>query len=197
MKKIGLKKGVKRILASILLIFFCYEFWEVGVSEFVPWTRTWFINHQSFEKVLYDRNCFGGVFFLEEIPLSADEMKYYWHQQFVEKFAAYSMFVGESDYDNLVEERWIRYQENLNTAEKVTYTFQEGNYCYIEDSEMYERYFSFVNEVLHNPGSEGEYYILVINECNAINGTCYNGVIINDTTMEIVEFSAEIRPENL
>ncbi len=197
MKEIELKKGIKRILASILLIFFCYEFWEVGVSEFVPWTKTYFFDYKEFRELMINRHSFGGSFFVNELPKSARNTKYYWHQQFVEKFATYSMFVEENDYDELIEERWTRYQNDLNEAEKVTYAFQDEDYCYIEDSEMYAKYFSFVNEVLHNPEAEEEHYILVINECNTRNGTCYNGVIINDNTMEIVEFSAEIRPENL
>ncbi len=199
MKRIGLKKGVKRILASILLIFFCYKFWEVGVSEFVPWTRTWFINHQSFEKILSEQNCFGGVYFLDEIPLSANEMKYYWHRQFVEKFAAYSMFVGENDYKEIISKRLADYEEKdiFSEAGVIVYEFQGGDYFYIEDSEMYTKYFSFVNEVLHNPDEKKQYYFLVFNKVSTANGYCFNGVIMNDTTMEVVEFSALIRPENL
>ncbi len=199
MKKIGIKKGIKRILACIILIFFCYHFWKDGLSQFVPWTRTYFVEYEIFISFLDEQNCFGSDYFLENVEPSTQDVKYYWHQQFVEKFAAYSMFVETEDFINILQEQLENYREEdiKYEAEENVYEFQGENYCYIEESEMYMKYFSFVDEVLHNTNDKKGYYFVVINKINTAKGTCFNGVIANDTTLEIIEFSALIRPENL
>ncbi len=131
--------------------------------------------------------------------MSATDVKYYWHQNFVEMFATYSMFLEENDYQGIISRRLGHYQEQDIKMEKkrIIYEFQGDDYYYIEDSEIYKKYLAFVNEILHNPEAEKQYYFVVINEIGTVNGTCFNGVIMNDTTMEVVEFSALIRPENL
>ncbi len=199
MKKIGIKKGIKRILACIILIFFCYHFWKDGLSQFVPWTRTYFVEHGSFINFLSEQHCFGRGYFIQELPQSASDVRYYWHRQFVEKFSAYSMILEENEYEKIRIERLEHYQEEelKFEPEEIIYEFQGENYYYIVDSEMYEKYFSFVNDVLHSPENKEQYYYIVISKINSANGTCFDGVIMNDITNEVVEFSAEIRPENL
>ncbi len=199
MKKIGINKSIKRICIGILLIWLCYKFWEGALSNFIPWTRTWFYSHESFDDLLETNHCFAGGYFIQELPQSANDVRYYWHRQFVEKFAAYSMLLEEMDYTNIIPERLEYYQEQDIKLERkrIVYEFKGEDYWYIEDSELYQKYFSFISEILHNPEAEGQYYYIVINKLNTINGTCYNGVILNDVTHEVVEFSVEIREEKL
>lgn len=196
MKKINKKAIILIILIGAVLIGYG-SILLPGFRQLVSWEKTKFTEYEDFREVLTEYNSFGGGCFLEEIPGSASDMKCYWYIRLANKLAAYSMILSEDDYQKLSEERLAYYGERdlRSDAEETIYIFQEEEIPFIEDVELYQSRLTFIDKVLQTPGAEKQYYFLVVNRLNTADGCCYNGVILNDATHEVIEFSAQLMEE--
>ncbi len=171
--------------------------WDTLVSELVPWTRTVFFNHQSYIQLLQNEGCIGGSCFSEDKPIGACETKYYWHRDFVERYAAYSMVLTDEEYATIAEIRLKDYWNEFSERKDVIkYILQEGQYLYIEDSCWYdEEKLAYINKVMQNPETQQQYHFGVVLQNYTSTGIVYSGVILNDITHELIEFSAELRDD--
>jgi len=197
-----MKKWEKIInkICTLLVIGIIGEFlWDTLISELVPWTRTVFLDHQSYIQLLQDESCSGGCDFLKDKPIGACETNYYWHRDFVERFAAYSMVLADVEYDTIMVTRLEDYyKEYAEVEELIKYVMQDEKVLYIDDSNWYdEEKLNYIDKVMQNPGMSHQYYFLIVTQFHTPTGICYNGVILNDITHELIEFSAELRDDTL
>lgn len=184
-------KKVKIILITIciaaFIIFFGKILWDGILSHVFPWTKTNFCNYQEYIELLDEHHFYASYRFVKEIPKEAADVKYYWHQDYKEKYAAHSIVIAEN-YEKIAEGRMPPYLEccDGNTTELV-YALQEER-CGIDDLRRAGVEIDFIQNVLQNSEEQQEYYCLVVIKI----GRCYTGVILNDTTQEIIEFSVEV-----
>ena len=158
-----------------------------------------FLDHQSYIQLLQDESCSGGCDFLKDKPIGACETNYYWHRDFVERFAAYSMVLADVEYDTIMATRLEDYyKEYAEVEELIKYVMQDEKVLYIDDSNWYdEEKLNYIDKVMQNPGMSHQYYFLIVTQFHTPTGICYNGVILNDITHELIEFSAELRDDTL
>lgn len=70
------------------------------------------------------------------------------------------------------------------------------NECWsLSDLSQLEMDTDFFGEVMHDSEVQQNYYCVVVMSISTSRGICYTGVIANDTTHEMIEFSAEIPEE--
>lgn len=191
-------KGLIASLICILSIVVCgFLAWDVVLYEIIPWTKTEFVSHQSYLKLLAKNHGFGEVFFVKDIPKDSGDVRYYWHRDFIENFAAYSVILSEKDYEKIAENRLEAYYGEWQEYEDdVIYVLQGEDYCYIEDSGWYnQEKLRYIDEVLSSSEEQG-YYFLIVVKFYTTTGTSYNGVMLNDSTQELVEFSFELADED-
>lgn len=155
--------------------------------DFIPVTKTNFSSHAAFEQTLVDNHTYAQTGFADELPESAEDIKYYWHRYIQQHSAAYSMCLNEMDYYKVAQERLEFYQKEGQGV--IEYVYSESTPYYLKDSELYEGDWLFLNEVMHHPEAKEQYYFLVLNMFWTDGGACYNGVIMNDEANEMIEFS--------
>ncbi|MBO4981348.1 MAG: hypothetical protein J6C84_05570 [Lachnospiraceae bacterium] len=196
MKKINKKAIILIILIGAVLIGYG-SILLPGFRQLVSWEKTKFTEYEDFREVLTEYNSSGRWYFMETLPGSAGEMKYYWYIRLADISAGYSVCLDENDYEKIVDERMIHYKETSRNrgSEKVIYVHQEESPYYIENSGLFKSKMTFLEEVLQNPEAERQYYFLIINQFGPYDVTCYNGVILNDVTHEVIEFSAQLMEE--
>ena len=196
-----LKKMVPKLIVAFIIccvLLFCYGLWDALFVYIFPWTRTWFHDYQSYNSFLMKYNC--ARTFTKELPIDATEPKYYWHHESWEAFAAYSTVLPEETFKTLSDGRqdFFHEQEEKFETRSIIYSVRDGERCYIDapkwsDNELInEEELAFVNEVIENPEAEDQYYYFIVMRIKKQGSVCYNGVILNDTTHEFIEFSAEV-----
>lgn len=181
----------------IFILFFCIYLWYGFFSYVFPWTQTIFLKHETFIELLNDRNCFGGRAFEEKIPDGSGKVKYYWHQEAKEILAAYSVTLSDEEYEKITEKRLNAHCAEMKKWNLTpTYVLQNEECCYIEDTGWYdEEKLHFVDRLFERPKHDKQYYFLVFTEHSVFDSVYYSGVILNDTTHELVEFSVRLRSD--
>lgn len=197
LKKIGIKKIIITLCIAIPISWYVYVIWDGLLSNIFPWTMTFFGNYESFDELLDDRYCGGAKLFLEELPAGSGKVKYYWHQQYGEKIAAYSVVLSDEEYAKIAANRTKAYcAEVAEEPEKLMYKAKAGEICYIEDTAWYEEEkLHFIKKVMKKPNEDNQYYFLVVVEDSPWGDECYNGVLLNDITKELIEFSAQLNKD--
>lgn len=181
----------------IFILFFCIYLWYGFFSYVFPWTQTFFLKHETFIELLNDRNCFCGRAFEEKIPDGSGKVKYYWHQEAKEILAAYSVTLSDEEYEKITEKRLNAHCDEMKKWNLTpTYVLQNEEYCYIEDTGWYdEEKLHFVDRLFEKPKHDKQYYFLIFTEYSVFDSVYYSGVILNDTTHELVEFSVRLRSD--
>lgn len=167
------------------------------LSNVIPWTRTAFLYHESYLDLLDDRHCFGVIHFSQEIPGGAENPVYYWHQDKMEHYTAYSVKLENKQYEEVVKNRLSAYHSEMDGNEDgIVYEWKGSSYTYIETSKWYDKEkLHYIDKMMQNPGAKQQYYFLIVVCYNTSTGTSYNGVILNDITQEMIEFCFELKDE--
>ena len=184
-----MKKNIGWILAVAALVFNIVYWWEMGVSDFVPWTRTYFTSYEQYIKYLEWHSFPGTNLFIDEVPDDASSAKYYCRQVVKKRIAAHSMILNENVYRETLESRK---QAHRDYGNKIIYMNDKGDCWHVDSLNQLGFDESFLDKVMHQPEEQQEYYCLIVISINSSRGTCYAGLIANDTTHEMIEFIIEI-----
>ncbi|MBE5864935.1 MAG: hypothetical protein E7292_01815 [Lachnospiraceae bacterium] len=189
-----MKKNIGWILAVAALVFNIVYWWEMGVSDFVPWTRTYFTSYEQYIKYLEWHSFPGTNLFIDEVPDDTSSEKYYCRQVVKKNIAAHSNVLNENVYRETLESRK---QEHRDYGNKIIYMNDKGDCWHVDSLNQLGVDESFLDKVMHQPEEQQEYYCLIVISINSFRGTCYAGLIANDTTHEMIEFIIEIPDEIL
>lgn len=180
------------IIVLLLLIPIGKSVWDELLSNILPWTRTFFSDYQKYEELLNDQHFFATVRFIDEIPADSGEVKYYVYRRYKEKKAAHSIKLSEDKYTNIVKSQMEPYLQDCDEyGIPLVYVIGESEKWTVVDLREKEIEVDFLDNVMQEPENIQDYYCLVIIR----NGPCYTGVIANDTTHEMIEFSVEMPDE--
>ena len=182
------------IISLILFSFFMMYLWDRLLSDIFPWTKTNFSDYQKYTELLDKHHFHASYRFIDEIPEGAIDVKYYVHQRFREKYAAHSVVLPEKQYYNSINSRIESYCERCSEAAKLVYVMNEGIAIDIKALGEMGVEVAFLENVMQKPAQQG-YYCIVVVCVNTTHGTCYTGVVVNDTTHEVIEFSVELPDE--
>lgn len=184
----------KKIFVRVLGMYFATGMILFVLDDIIPITKTHFKNHQAYLDNRTVRGSYGSFYFEEELPIDAGDMKYYSHYDIFKEVTAYSMVLPEKTYMDFKERRISFYMEESVDREacSLKYALQGDERQYIDGSEWYDKKLDYVDNVLHHPEARQQYYFGVIMKINTTNGECYTGIIANDSTREIIEFSADL-----
>lgn len=81
-------------------------------------------------------------------------------------------------------------RRGADRPEEKVYKASGDERLYIEDTDWYdEERLHYINELMKNPGAENQYYFATIVQF----GNWHIGVLLNDSTKEMIEFHAELR----
>ena len=190
MKKAAKIVGISVIVVSVLLCIGLY-LWNGLFSHILPWTRTNFRSYDSYIKLLDAHHFFASSQFIDEIPANAISVKYYFHQKYKEKYAAHSIVLAEEDYERITRSQMVPYYESCDDYESDTlvYEIQENESWKIDDMKKAGIDIDFISNVMQNPDKQEEYYCLIDMR---IGRVCHTGIVVNDTTHEMIEFSVEL-----
>ncbi|MDE7252530.1 MAG: hypothetical protein K2O32_06270 [Acetatifactor sp.] len=180
------------IFAKVICLCFALGILQ-WIDIIVPMTRTHFANYQAYLDNRIVRESYGSIYFEKELPIGAEDIKYYAEHVIIKKVTAYSMILPEDTYMDLKESRINFYMEEADDREacSLLYVLQGDEYQYIDSLELYDVKLDYVDNVLHHPEARQQYYFGVIMKTNTSH-ECYNGIIANVSAREIIEFSAEL-----
>ena len=184
------------IFARVICLYFALGILYL-LSIIMPTKRTHFRNYQVYLDNRTVRGSYGPIFFEEDLPIGAKEIKYYSEHVIAKYVTAYSIVLPEDTYIGFRERRINFYVEESDRwkSRSLLYALQGDEHQYIDDSEWYEIKLDYMDNVLHCPEARQQYYFGVIMKTNTVNGECYTGIIANDSDCEIIEFSANL-PED-
>lgn len=174
--------------------FLCFALGILHVIDIVmPRTRAYFNDYQAYLDNRIVRESYGSIHFEKELPIGAEDIKYYAEHVIVKKVTAYSMILPEDTYMDFKESRINFYMEEADDQKacSLLYALQGDEQQYIDSLELYDVKLDYVDNVLHHPEARQQYYFGVIMKTNTSH-ECYNGIIANDSAREIIEFSAEL-----
>ena len=137
----------------------------------------------------YDEFKIYSPLYLEQLPASAHEIKYYyWEVGFIASSkSAISYLVSDEDYDrhkqNIIN-NYILYSQNPNRKGTKYYEYNDYSELLINSS-LYSKELEYIENLIDI--NSKDYYLLVFfsNEYSVRN---LYGVIVNDKDNEIVEF---------
>ncbi len=184
------------IISLILFSLFMMYLWDGFFSNIFPWTKTNFSNYQEYIELLDEHHFYASYRFVDEIPKDALGVEYYVHRRFREKYAAHSIVLSKAQYVEIVKNRVKPYRDSCDgRAEWLEYVLDEDEKCDIEELKKMNIDVDFLENVIQTSNEQNDFYCLVVNGINTTHGTCYTGVIVNDTTHEVIEFSVELPDE--
>ncbi|MDE7251331.1 MAG: hypothetical protein K2O32_00090 [Acetatifactor sp.] len=197
-------KKIERVLDKMFIVVVCFSCvisltsilacFGLCISVVIPKTKTNFKSYQVYLDNTGVQQSSGSFFFEKELPIGAEEIKYYLYYKIAKSVTAYSVVLPENTYIDFLESRINFYIEESDERESCSllYTLQRDEHQYIDDSEWYDVKLDYVDNVLHHPEAQQQYYFGVIMKTNTVKGECYTGIIANDLTHEIIEFSADL-----
>lgn len=180
------------IIFILLLIPIGKSVWDELLSNIVPWTRTAFSDFQKYEDLLNDQHFFTLYHFTDDIESDSEDAKYYVHRRYKDKMTAYSIVLSQNMYADIIKKQIEYYLQDCDEyGIPLVYVIGEPEKWTVVDLREKEIEVDFLDNVMQEPENIQDYYCLVIIR----NGSCYTGVIANDTTHEMIEFSVEIPDE--
>lgn len=180
------------IFAKVICLYFVFMSLHC-LDDIMPRTRTYFKDYQAYLDNRTVWKSYGSSYFEEELPIGAEDIKYYSYYIYVKRVTAYSMILPENTYMDFKESRINFYTEKSDDwACSLLYALQGDERQYIDGSEWYDKKLDYVDNILHHPKAQQQYYFGVIMKTNTGNRECYTGIIANDSAREIIEFSAEL-----
>ncbi len=123
------------------------------------------------------------------LPLSAHNIKYYNFHYFSIDKSGYRASFSEKDYEMLKEQQKGKYNGEYPWEH---YLYDGENKRYLNREEVIERGIDYFDELLPAEEEDGQYYFLAYSLCDSGDSYTYDGVICNDETNEIIEFSYQL-----
>lgn len=190
------KKIIKFIVALITILGCGVYLWNIGFHDFIPWTRTYFARYDEYIEFLNNRSFYASSQFVDEIPEGSSSVKYYCRQVFKNRKVAHSIVLDENMYLKIIKNQKEGYR-NYGESEacELIYLIDENEKWSVNNLKQLVVDDTFLREVMQNQGKQQDYYCLVVISINTTRGICYTGVIANDNTHEMIEFSVEIPDE--
>ncbi len=148
------------------------------LSEFIPVSRTHFTDYSAFyEKAEYN-------FYLESLPESAHNVKYYAYEGFLADKSAYRATYSQTDYADRKNKHLAFYH---SVCEDSAYYFT-GSKQTLNMEQVQDKNIDFITKVLPAKQFDNFYFLTYLYVENS-SSTLYVGVLCNDETCEIVEFT--------
>lgn len=201
-------KKIERVLDKMFIVVVCFfcvlsltsilACLGLCISVVIPKTKTNFKSYQVYLDNPGVKESSGSFSFERELPIGAEDIKYYSYYFIGRSVTAYSMVLPENTYMDFQESRINSYIEESDKWESCSllYVLQRDEHQYIDDSEWYDVKLDYVDNVLRHPEAQQQYYFgVIMKTSNTVKGECYAGIIANDLTHEIIEFSADLPEE--
>lgn len=148
------------------------------LEDIIPHSRRNFGSYEAFEK----KN--ERATFIEELPSSSHDEKYYVYEGFLEDKIGYSMMLSAEDYEIT---KHILVDKYKSFSEEYAKLYESGE-NYLDMELLKAKRIDFLDEIISIP-MDGEYYILCESQFEGKEIYNYQGVICNDENHEIIEFS--------
>jgi len=153
---------------------------SVLVQEVVPVTRTHFVSYHAFHK-------YASPIFPKKLPESSGEIRYYYHKEHLKDQSGYHVVLSTEDYETMKAQRIDAYR--MNNA----YYYDGENKEYMDPEIMSQQQkIDFIDKLVSEEAVKGQYYFLGYYMSKHEKEYYYRGVLCNDETCEIVEFSCWI-----
>lgn len=193
--RMKLQKSGRNIIIFLLVGILCLYVWDIGGSDMFPWTKTYFTSYSNYIRFLREHSFYAAEYFSEYIPETSSSVEYFCYQNFKEKNVAHTIVLQEEEYKSILEKKKDLYIEYSNSlASEIIYVLEDEICWNIENIKEKNIDVDFLGKVMHLKQQQN-YYCLIVFKTNTIHGTCYTGIIANDSTYEIIEFSVEIPKE--
>ena len=175
------------ILLCIVSIFF-WAIWMAFLQDVVPWKKNLFINYNSFyEKV-------DNGYFLEELPQSACDIKYYWGNRNFVKVGGYGICLSDDEYKDVKEEAVQRYQYQYSMHSAVS---EEKLYLYDEQQDakwITEEYITIydieeMKTLILKDEEADDYYVIASYDYGGGPIHYYSCVLCNDKSNRMIEIA--------
>lgn len=175
---------IRKFLLKVLLVVCIgnglFVLWNGLLEEVIPHSRTWFSSYNVFREET-ERSAFQ-----KEQPASAYDIRYYVYEGCLEDKSGYGVVFASEDY---IEAQRERIEQYSHAPGENTYYFEEGQEKrYVELKHMEEHRIDFLDKVLETENI-GQFYFLCDSLYESSEIYNYDGVICNDETFEMVEFS--------
>lgn len=165
---------------------FVWAIWMAFLQNIVPWKITLFFKYSTFrEKV-------KTSYFAEELPQSADYVKYYWGNRLFVRIGGYGAGLSSDEYRQAKEDALERYQNEYNSREpldtEIYYFYdqeQDKQWIteeYIELHDIEELYSLILDDEEIN-----DYYVIVSYDYVGGPVNYYNCVLCNDKSCRMIE----------
>ena len=168
---------MKRFGKSIIAIAICL----LVISSYIifPGTKTGFPCYALFRATADEE------VYLKRLPASAYDIKYYVHEEFALDKNGYRMKVASEDYEQVKRELYDGFNSEYSTG---TYNYDGVTKRMLSSEEMELMHVEFLEELLADDSAD-TYYILTEIQSEGEKFDVYWGVICNDETYEIIEFT--------
>ncbi len=174
------------LILAVLAAPFLYVICVVFLEPVVPRTRTLFGNYESFCKTT------KSWFFYDELPSSAQKVKYYYHVAFWQRDIGYISTMNDEDYEYALtthKDDFINEFTSIHPFEK----FILSQYVHNEDKKIVSLDTDFNGRLIYlqrfcNSEEINNYYYLAYFEHDSSDYYQLYGIIVNDTTKEVIEF---------
>lgn len=155
-RKLFLRWGI--ILLCINLLFF-WAVWMAFLQNIVTWTFTLFPNYDSFyEKV-------NNGYFVEELPQSAYDIKYYWGNRNFVRVGGYGVCLSDDEYSRAKEEAVQRYQYQYSirkalSAEATYLCDEKQDIMWITEAYIKANDIKELKTLMLNDAEMNDYYLI-------------------------------------
>ena len=178
----------------VFVVCFCLFIWNSLLSDIFPWSKTDFSDYEEYKELIYEQNVIAH--FPDELPEDASNAKYYYRRNFKEKYAAYSFVLPKEELKQYAEERMASYYDFYKDfSDAIFYCHQEDAIYSFKALKRECEGLDFVDYIMQESQEQQGYYCLIVIRTGTYHGICHRGVLMNDTTCEVIEFSVEIPGE--
>ena len=166
------KKWTIYIISGILLITYLYIL--------VPGTKRFFPCYMLF------RATADNEVYLEKLPSTAYDVEYYVYEKFFLDKSGYRMNVSPEEYEQTKQTLYNKYNNEYITA---TYSYDGISKKMLSSEEMKNMHVDFLEELITKDSNVNHYYILTSIKCESSKMDTFSGVICNDESCEIIQFT--------
>jgi len=170
-----MKKYRKRILIVIFIVMLI-----VYLYLLIPGTKRFFPCYMLFSATA--DNEVG----LEWLPATAYDVEYYVYEKFFLDKSGYRMKVAPDEYEQVKQTLYNMYNNEHITA---TYSYDGAHKKMMSSEEMKNMHVEFLEELITKDSNVNHYYILISIKCESSKMDTFSGVICNDESCEIIQFT--------
>ncbi len=194
---------MKKVIKSIMLFFLIGIFvwwtrvmWFGLVSNYIPWERSFYWSYSNYNDVLENHFFYTPRnYFMKELPDNTIFSKGFCYQKLRERGTAYALIIEEESKDCLENRIDFYYKEAQNLNTEIIYQQQNEEYLNFVDLKNTIKCANIIDEVILYSERQNEYYGVIVLRSEIPSGVSYMGIVVNDTTSEMIEFSVELPDE--